>query len=130
MEKETIERNLVLAGLRINGMLAYRPNVEKKVLEPLTNEEWVSELPFQSHRFKAAWGKDRLEWRDEKGVPIRPDYKNLSKVTRGADIAEAEYCAGEEAAVTTIGGHDFTQVRVGIGDLGAFEDEACSQTCY
>ncbi len=35
------------------------PNVEKKMLEPLTNEEWVSELPFQSHRLKAAWGNDR-----------------------------------------------------------------------
>jgi hypothetical protein len=126
LEQETIDRNLVLAGLRRNGMLAYRPNVEKKFLYPLTDEEWVSKLPFQSHRLKAAWCKDRLEWRDEEGVPARPEYKNLKNITRGADIAEEEYCAAEEAVVMNIAGQDFTQIHVDISDLGAFEDEACS----
>ena len=120
-------RDLVLVGLRRNGVLAYRPTVDKKILEPLKNEAWASELPLQSHRLKAAWCTYRLEWLDEKGVSLRPSYTDLKRVTRCADIAEEEYCASEEGVNTTIAGQEFAQTHVDVSDLGAFEDEARDQ---
>jgi hypothetical protein len=74
VEKDVLEKDMVLAGLRRNGMLSYRPDVDgKKLVEVDKDCEWAKDLPFQSHRLKDSWCLERLQWRDEEGVIVESD---------------------------------------------------------
>ncbi len=133
VEKDVAEKEMVLVGPRRNGMLSYRPDVDGKKLVEVDGEkengEWAKDLPFKSHRLQDPWCKERVQWRDEDGVPARPDYGRNKRATSVAEMAEAEYCAEEEGAVTHVGGKDFSQIHVDITDIGAFEAMELTEDC-
>ena len=72
--------NLVLAGMRRNGFLHWRPDGEGKlVLSEL--QDWckqpgtdVVKLVEGSHRLKPSWLEGRGEWLDSAGRPIKEDW--------------------------------------------------------
>ena len=49
---------LVLAGLRRNGMLSWRPSVSQMKLVRSDSQQWAKGLPEGSHRYPAEWLKD------------------------------------------------------------------------
>jgi hypothetical protein len=45
------ESNLTLAGLRRNGMLAWRPDLKAGKLVRADEQAWAQKLPEKSHRY-------------------------------------------------------------------------------
>ena len=85
---KTKERNLVLAGLRRNGMLAYRPT--SKGLVKASEEAWAKDLPEISHRLKESWRIERYSWLDAEGVPCKPNCSALGAAKKEAVSQEEE----------------------------------------
>ena len=77
MEEMNVVKNVVLAGLRRNGMLAYRPSLSAKKLVRACEQPWAAKLSQGSHRMPARWLEDRFSWLSDDGVPLKPDYSNL-----------------------------------------------------
>ena len=71
--------NFVLAGLRRNGMLSYRPKLSEKKLIKADTEEWARALPEGSHRYPKKWLEHRYSWRSEDGVPQKPSWRGCGK---------------------------------------------------
>ena len=59
MEQINAERNLVIAGLRHNGTLAYRPSLSAKKLARACEQPWTAKLSQGNHRMPARWLAER-----------------------------------------------------------------------
>ena len=59
MKLKTAETRAVLAGLRRDGMLAYRPDIIAGKLAPSDLQQLAKELPEESHISKKSWRRDR-----------------------------------------------------------------------
>ena len=80
LKVKTEANNTVLAGLRRNGNLAWRPNLQEGTFERADKEAWARSLPEESHRLKKSWRRDRYEWLEADGTPQKPDYKGVGQV--------------------------------------------------
>ena len=103
LKARTLKENLVMKACLRNGLLAWRPNMEKKVLEKVEPETqpWCKDLPAvgDSHRLKPQWVKHRFAWLDSDGVPLEPNWAECSS----AKTLE------EQADLDAV--QDFTQVK-------------------
>ena len=72
MVEHNAKEDIVLKGLRANGMLCHKP-VDGKLVKTEVDTK-LRELPVGQHRMKQSWLKDRYNWLDEKGVPKAPDW--------------------------------------------------------
>ena len=73
--QQNLERSdWVVAAMRSTGMFAWRPNIDKKVLEKADDQAWTSGYQLGSGRIHADWLVDRYKWLDEEGVPIQPQW--------------------------------------------------------
>ena len=93
MVKRAGELNLVLAGLRRNRMLSWRPDLSKGKLVRSDEQQWAKDLPEGSHRQKESWADKRYEWIEENGAPVKPDWSRINGAQDAADLAEADYCS-------------------------------------
>ena len=78
MEEQNEKKNTVLAGMRQNYMLSYRPNLRTGKMERCDTQEWcqAEELVKEgSHRIKASWAQDRYSWLDENMRPKQPEWQ-------------------------------------------------------
>ena len=87
--------NLVLAGLRRNGMLVWRPDIKNGKLYNCSQESWCKDLPVGSHRMKDSWLEEREMWITPEGRPQKADWSRCEKAETEFDLAEADYCASE-----------------------------------
>ena len=83
--------NLVLAGLRRNAMLVWRPDALTGKLYECSHEDWCKDLKIGNHRMKSSWLDGRTSWLDESGKPTRADWSRSEHARTEADLAEADY---------------------------------------
>ena len=83
------KNNLVLAGLRRNGMLSWRPVPEEKRFARSDSQPWAKTLLEGSHRYPSSWLRSRYDWVHEDG-PEEPQWgkcgKHAAKIEDMADI--------------------------------------------
>jgi hypothetical protein len=100
MSRRQDSDNWICAGLRRNGLLAYRADLSAGRLVPVTDEEAG---PMGSARLKSSWLKDRYHWVNSDLEPLEPDYSLMSGSKLVADLVEYDYWnptqADEAAAV-------------------------------
>ena len=77
--KRNQDTQLVLAGLRRNGLLSWRPDLSKGEMVRSSDQMWASKLTEGSHRYPSSWLEARYGWIDSGGVPIAPDWKRCVK---------------------------------------------------
>ena len=94
--------NLVLAGLRRNGMLSWRPSVSQMKLVRSDSQQWAKDLPEVSHRYPAEWLKDRYSWLDEAGAPCEPRWKLSGAGVNGPEDMMDITFHGEEGEVVKL----------------------------
>ena len=73
LEQQNAEKGNLLACLRRNGFLAYRPDWEKRCLRPVVGE-LAEKLPMGNHRMPSKWIEHRYDWVDDNGVPAEADW--------------------------------------------------------
>ncbi len=59
LEKENAEKNWVLAAMRRNSMLSWRPDVKAKQFARSDSQEWAKELSEGTSRMRESWYEDR-----------------------------------------------------------------------
>ena len=59
MERMNAESDIVLKGLRRNGMLQYRPDTVEQVLLDCDLDAIFTDMPVGSHRIRDEWLADR-----------------------------------------------------------------------
>jgi len=84
MVELNLEKNVVLAGLRRNGMLAWRPSLSQGKLVRSDEQEWTKSLPQGNHRMPAEWMKQRHEWMVD-GIPQKPEWKGCGAGVKGIE---------------------------------------------
>ncbi len=87
--------SLVLAGLRRNGMLVWRPDIKNGRLYNCEAESWCKDLPVGSHRLKDSWLNGRMDWLTPEGRPQKADWSRSEHAETEYDLAEADYCSKE-----------------------------------
>jgi hypothetical protein len=86
------EKNTILAGLRRNGYLAWRPNLHTKCFDKASGQAWCADLPEGSHRMAKNWMKPRYEWLDPSGKPKPTDWTKMKEAKDMAGMMEHAYC--------------------------------------
>ena len=99
LEELNSKQNLVVAGLRRNGLLSWRPDVEKKSFVRADSQPWCKDLAEGSHRYPKSWLADRYSWLSEDGVPCEADWKSCGKRVKTHKDMEDATAHGEEGAV-------------------------------
>ena len=85
--------DIVLKGLRANGMLCWKPMGGK--LERADVDEKLRAHPVGQHRMKHSWLKNRYQWLDEKGRPKPADWNRSESAQELEDLQEQDYCYKE-----------------------------------
>ena len=81
----------VLAGLRRNGFLLFRPN-EKGQLIYQTKQDWCKHLPIGPTRISENWLKNRMSWIKDAGHSVDPpNWERISGAKELADLIEWSY---------------------------------------
>ncbi len=107
LEFDAKKTDVVLCGLRRNGMLAYRPDFKRNENGTVDysegkfikahEQDWAKEKPMGSHRMLDEWHEDRFEFLDaETRRPKPADWTQISGATKEADLAELDYCSKEK----------------------------------
>ena len=118
-----IEEDVILKGMRRNGMLSWRPNLEKGCMERSDLQAWAKDKPEGSHRLKSSWLAPRYSWMQASGRPIDPDWRHMHMAKKLSDMEEAEFCAEEEDMIQLNSFPD-EKFKANEGpDLGTFELE-------
>ena len=100
---ENNERDrIVLAGLRRNGMLSYRPSLSSGCLVRSDCQAWAQELPEGGHRYPREWLRERYEWVDEEGRALKPDWKNCGPGMKSIEDMEDAAPNGPEGCKLTL----------------------------
>ena len=96
VQEKVADTKLVLAGLRRNRMLSWRPDLKTGKLIRSDEQSWAKELPEGSHRQREEWSVDRYKWLDADGKPEYPDWTVVDNAKDVADLAETDYCSKEQ----------------------------------
>ncbi len=127
MEMNTRD-DLVPAGLRINSILVWRPDLFRGKVYDCSKEEWCENLRGGSHRMKSSWVQDRMSWLDAEGKPQKADCSRSERATVEADLAEADYVDAELAKFLegqiSIGGKkaEVADITIECDDQSLFTD--------
>ena len=97
-----LKTNFVLAGLRRNGMLSWRPSLSQMKLVRSDGQAWAQQLPEGSHRYPSEWLKDRYSWLDEHGTPCEPRWNSCGVGVKAPEDMEDHCYHGEEGAVVKL----------------------------
>lgn len=88
MVRENLEKDTVLAGMRRNGIFAWRPDKELGKLVKAETLSWCKKagtdtLQFKegSHRMRDCWFENRYNWLDADGRPKKEDWTRSHMVT-------------------------------------------------
>ncbi len=86
--KRNAETKLVLAVLRRNGQLGYRPNPAAGKLEKVETEKgtWSQDLKEGSHRYPDSWLEQRYNWLDARGRPAPVDWRRAASERRDVEV--------------------------------------------
>ena len=96
MEKWNEEEEYILKGVRQAGMLAYRPDFEKKCLVRATGD-WCDKHPLGvGGKIEPDWIEQRYNFLDKDGKPIPPDWSKQSNAQKLEDQLEVDYCVRYE----------------------------------
>ena len=89
--QRTTDENLVLAGLRRNGQLGYKPDmVEQRLLKVEMKEgTWSAGLKEGSHRYPNSFLLDRYTWLDDAGRPIPVDWRRADPANTDVEVKRA-----------------------------------------
>jgi hypothetical protein len=115
VEVRNAETKLVLAGLRRNGQLGYRPNLATGKLEKveMTEGSWCENLKEGSHRYPGSWLEDRYDWLDISGRPVPVLWKRAHPANRDTKVKVPEGACPEAYHLP---------LKVGAADQAEFED--------
>ena len=86
------DRPWILAAARRNGWLAWRPNLATGKLEDCSLQDWAADLRLGCYRLPSEWLVERLQWLDEAGVPLKPNFGTFESAAALAAQQEADYC--------------------------------------
>ena len=75
--KRNTDQQIVLKGLRRNGQLGYRPDLDQQKLVKVEMKEktWSDGMKEGSHRYPDQFLQDRYDWLDSTGRPIPVDWR-------------------------------------------------------
>ena len=94
MSKRQHESDWICKGLRRNGMLAYKPDLQAGEMKPLSDEP-AADYPQGSGRYPSDWLKDRYSWvrKEDSGkfVPLEPDWSLIPGSKEISDLVEYQY---------------------------------------
>ena len=116
LKDTTIQKNVVLAAARRNGILAYRPDMKEKKLVDCSDQPWCRDLPRcgASHRLQKGWVEDRMKWRDAEGKPLEPNWGDSTLVKTMEDMLDNDAVATAlEVVPVAEGGFQGPTVKVG-----------------
>ena len=93
MSEKNAEDQWVLRAAVRNGILAWRPNLQKGCLEEVCAQPWAAEMKLSmgSKRIPAHWFADRLRWLTENKVPQKPDWNLSDSARNNADLLRWDY---------------------------------------
>ena len=74
IENLNLQNQVVLRGLRRNGMLSWRPSLSRGCLLRSDEQQWAREMVEHSHRIPNGWWAERYQWLSSEGRPLPPDY--------------------------------------------------------
>lgn len=101
MSKRQHESDWICKGLRRNGMLAYKPDLQAGEMKPLSDEP-AADYPQGSGHYPSDWLKDRYSWvtKDDSGkfVPVEPDWSLIPGSKEIADLVEYQYWSAKREA--------------------------------
>ena len=105
MEQKNEAENTVLAGMRQNFMLSYRPNLRTGKMERCDTQEWCQQAEEEektsgrmsegSHRIQSSWAENRYNWLDEHGRPNPPEWQKCGKEVQAPEDMEDATSNGE-----------------------------------
>ena len=95
LEQANADKNWVLAGMRRNFMLSYRPDLDKQQLVKSSEQAWAAEFPEGTSRLKSSWYEDRYQHLTETGAARPPEWKLVDGASDIADLIEWDYCEGK-----------------------------------
>ena len=107
MEQKNIAENTVLAGMRQNYMLSYRPNLRTGKMERCDTQAWCKEeadeerkektgrMSEGSHRIQNSWCENRYNWLNEQGRPNPPEWQKCGQHVKSAEDMEDATAHGE-----------------------------------
>ena len=101
MSKRQHESDWICKGLRRNGMLAYKPDLQAGEMKPLSDEP-AADYPQGSGRYPSDWLKDRYSWvrKEDSGkfVPLEPDWSLIPGSKEISDLVEYQYWSAKSEA--------------------------------
>ena len=95
LNQEIIQEDLILKGMRRNGMLSFRPCKGAGQLVKAETQAWTKDMPEGSHRIKAKWLDHRYDWLQADGRPEIRGWKSMKLAKRIRDMEDHEFCAAE-----------------------------------
>ena len=95
LEKANEDKRWVLAGMRRNFMLSYRPDLDKQQMVKSSEQAWAAEFPEGTSRLKSSWYEDRYQHLTETGAARPPEWKLIDGASDIADLVEWDYCEGK-----------------------------------
>ena len=129
MEVMNTDRNIVLAGLRRNQMLVYRPDLETGKFKDLDEGIQFKDMERGSHRQMDSWSTHRNKWLTNGGRPEQIDWSTANEATKDAAAREEDYCRKDLASLTdhsvTIGGKE---IPVPVINIDCDEQELFTDT--
>ena len=99
--EENAKNKTVLAGMRRNGMLSWRPDTRNKKLVRSDEQAWAKGLPEGSHRYPKEWLEDRYTYHED-GVHLEPDWRTCGKLVEKPEDMEDATQHGEEGCIVNL----------------------------
>ena len=95
MKETTMQKNLLLAAARRNGILACRPDMKAGKVVDCSDEPWCKDLPKRgdSHRLQRSWAQGRMKWRDAEGKPLEPNWSDSTLAKTMEDMQDFDAVA-------------------------------------
>ena len=90
------KEQIVLKGLRRNGMLQWRPDVVERCLKDCDLDDIFKDMPFGSHRMREDWMTNRKDWLQADGRPKAADWSRSDAAEKLEDLEEQDYCYKEK----------------------------------
>ena len=99
MSLRQTQNDWIVAGLRRNGMLSYKPDFKSREMKPLKDEP-AADYAQGSARYPSEWLQDRYSWvtkESGKMVPVQPDWSLIPGFKEIADLVEYQYTSEDQA---------------------------------
>ena len=97
MVEKNLTQDSVLAGMRRNGFLSWRPDLEKGQFVRADEQDWCKnadgtvKFPEGSHRMKDDWLVENYNFLSPEGKPVLEDWSCASASSKVNEMMEPEY---------------------------------------